>query len=442
MSVLADTVASLAESLLEDAIADRRDLHQYPETAWTEFRSTARVIRRLQRLGWEVRWGRSIFGDVPRMGLPGAAELQQAFDRALAEGAPPELLQPMRDGYTGCIADLTGASTDGPTVALRFDIDALPVTEASDDAHQPAQEGYASRHAGQMHACGHDSHAAMGLGVASLLAAMRDQWSGRVRLIFQPGEEGTRGAAAMVAAGLLDGADYFLSPHVGAQSHVTGEIIPGITGFLATRKVDVSFLGREAHAGLAPQEGRNALLAAALATMTIFAIPRHSGGNSRINVGVLRAGSGRNVIASEAQLQLELRGDSNEVVEYLEAQARAVVEGAAHSQGVESTFEVVGEAPSAASDPDVMEAVARVARLMPGVREIGQPRRAEASDDATAMMRRVQEQGGKAAYVIVGSQLPDGHHTPHFDIDEQVMAGGIGTLAGAALELLRRGRRS
>jgi aminobenzoyl-glutamate utilization protein A len=240
----------------------------------------------------------------------------------------------------------------------------------------------------------------------------------------------------MVAGGLLDGVDYFLCPHVGAQSHVTGEIIPGVTGFLATTKVDVRFRGREAHAGLAPQEGRNALLAACMATLGLHAIPRHSGGNSRVNVGVLRAGSGRNVIASTAELELELRGDTTEVVEFMGDQARAVVEGAARANGVESRFEVVGHAPSAASDQEVMDAVERVARAIPGVRRIGLPCRAEASDDATTMMRRVQEQGGKAAYVIIGTHLPDGHHTPRFDIDESVMAAGIGTLAGAALELL------
>jgi aminobenzoyl-glutamate utilization protein A len=245
----------------------------------------------------------------------------------------------------------------------------------------------------------------------------------------------------MVAAGLLDGVDWFLCPHIGAQSHVSGEIVPGITGFLATTKADVAFSGREAHAGLAPQEGRNALMAACVATLGLHALPRHSDGNSRINVGVLRGGSGRNVIASQAELALEMRGETTEVVAFLEEQARTVVEGAARAHGVTSGFEVVGSAPSAASDPEVMDVVERVARAMPGVREVGAPRRAEASDDATTMMRRVQQQRGKAAYIIIGTGLPDGHHTPRFDIDEGVMAGGIGTLAGAAVALLAEGAR-
>lgn len=428
----------LAAGLLAQAIDDRRDLHTFPETAWTEFRTTARVVERLRKLGYDVSWGRDVLADGARMGVPEADELDAAYRRALAEGAPEALLEPMRGGYTGCCAQLEGTG-DGPTVALRFDIDALDVPEsASPDEHRPAREGFASRHEGKMHACGHDSHTAMGLAVAEVLAGARDRFGGRVRLLFQPGEEGTRGARAMVEAGLLDDADYFLCPHIGAQSHVSGEILPGISGFLATRKLDVRFRGREAHAGLAPQDGANALLAAALATVALHAIPRHSGGNSRVNVGVLRAGSGRNVVAGEGLCRFELRGETTEVVDYLERQARRAVEGAAISQDVEFGVEVAGGAPSAGSDQEVMDAVERAARDAPGVQRVGEPCRAGASDDATAMMARVQERGGKAAYMIVGSDLPSGHHTPRFDIDEQVMAGGIATLSGAALALLER----
>lgn len=424
----------LPSALLEQAILDRRDLHTFPETGWTEFRTTAKVIQRLQSLGFDVSWGKDVLADGARLGVPAEAELDAAFERALSEGGPEDLLGPMRGGYTGCCAEIEG-SGDGPTVVLRFDIDALEVAESQAD-HRPAVEGFVSRHPGQMHACGHDAHTAMGLGVAAVLAAARSRFPGKVRLLFQPAEEGTRGAQAMVEAGLVDDADYFLCPHIGAQSHVSGEILPGITGFLATRKLDVRFRGREAHAGLAPQDGANAVVAAALATLSLHAISRHSDGNSRVNVGVLQAGSGRNVVGGRGLCKVELRGESTEIVDYLEEEARRAVEGAAMSQGVEVDVTVAGSAPSAGSDQEVMDAVAHAATQAQSVRRVGEPCGAGASDDATVMMARVQQRGGKAAYMIVGSDLPSGHHTPRFDVDEQVFANGIATLSGAALALL------
>jgi aminobenzoyl-glutamate utilization protein A len=420
-----------------EVVADRRDLHAHPETAWTEFRTTARVVQRLRALGYRVRYGREVVREQARMGVPEAAALEAAWERAAAEGADPALLEAMRGGFTGCVGELEGAAGPGPTVALRFDIDALPVTEADAAAgHRPAREGFASRHPGAMHACGHDGHTAMGLGVAAALAAARARMAGRVRLVFQPAEEGTRGAAAMVAAGVLEGVQDLLCVHLGAQSHVSGEVLPGVTGFLATTKLDAEFLGKEAHAGLAPEEGRSALVAAAFAAVGLHALPRHSEGNSRVNVGVLRAGSGRNVVAGQAQLLFELRGETTAVVDYLERQAAAVVAGAAAMYGVEHRLRRAGAAPSASSDPALMALVARVAEATPGVRRVGEPCRAGASDDAATMMAAVQAAGGRATYVIIGSELPSGHHTPRFDIDEAVLPIGVGVLAGTALELL------
>lgn len=435
MASSAELVEPLAAAVEPRAIADRRDLHRHPETGWTEFRTSAVLVERLRELGWAVRWGRELYDGAERLGLPPEGALDAAYERARAEGADARVLEPMQGGWTGCVADLEGAAP-GPRVALRFDIDALPVPEADGPEHRPAREGFASSHPGLMHACGHDAHTAMGLGVAEVLSRTRDAWKGTVRLVFQPGEEGTRGAAAMVAAGLLDGFGAFLCPHVGAQSQRSGEIVAGISGFLATCKLDLRFTGREAHAGLAPEDGRNALLAAAAAVVQLHALPRHSGGNSRVNVGVLRAGTARNVVPGFAECQLELRGETTEVVAELERRARLIAEATAAAHEVEIEVTLAGAAPSARSDEAVMAAVERVASAVHGVEHVASARRAGASDDATAMMRRVQEQGGVAAYVIVGSALADGHHTPHFDIDESVLRIGIATLAGAALELL------
>ena len=425
----------LTEELYPQAVARRRDLHRFPETAWTEFRTASRCAAELAAAGWSVQVGPAVCAPEARMGVPPERELDAAYQFALENGGDPSWMEQMRGGYTGVVATLSGVEP-GPTVVLRFDMDALEVNEEPDpEVHRPARLGFVSQRPGVMHACGHDAHTSIGVAVGQLLGRLRTRLRGTVRIVLQPGEEGTRGAASMVAAGVLDGANYFLCPHVGAQSRVSGEVIPGITSFLATTKLDVWFRGREAHAGLGPETGRNALIGAAQAALGLHAIPRHSEGNSRVNVGVLRAGTGRNVIAAEAYMKLELRGEKSVITDYLEEQARNVIAGAAAMWGLEYQIERVGGAPSAGSDPSLMERVAQWARALPWVKKIGTPVSAEASDDATAMMRRVQEQGGQAAYVIIGTELPSGHHTPRFDIDEECMKTGIALFALATLDL-------
>src|SRR5207249_2354832 len=119
------------------------------------------------------------------------------------EGVERELLGKAEGGLTGVVADLRLG--EGPTVALRVDMDALPVTESAEPGHRPAAEGFASARPGYMHACGHDGHMAVGLGVATVLARLAPELGGTVRLVFQPAEEGALGGAAAVAAkGLVD----------------------------------------------------------------------------------------------------------------------------------------------------------------------------------------------------------------------------------------------
>lgn len=122
-------------------------------------------------------------------------------------------------------------------------------------------------------------------------------------MIFQPAEEGTRGAKSMVEAGVVDDVDFFTAVHIGTGVPA-GELVCGSDSFMATSKLDVTFRGVASHAGAKPEDGRNALLAAAQAALGLYAIPRHSEGSSRINVGVLQAGTGRNVIADRAFMKV------------------------------------------------------------------------------------------------------------------------------------------
>ncbi|MDS0115903.1 M20/M25/M40 family metallo-hydrolase, partial [Enterobacter hormaechei subsp. steigerwaltii] len=113
------------------------------------------------------------------------------------------------------------------------DMDALDLSEALDESHRPFRDGFASCNAGMMHACAHDGHTTIGLGLAQVLKQNEAQLNGTIKLIFQPAEEGTRGARAMVAAGALDGVDYFTAIHIGTGVP-EGTVICGSDNFMAT----------------------------------------------------------------------------------------------------------------------------------------------------------------------------------------------------------------
>ncbi len=416
------------------AIAVRRDLHRYPEVAWTEMRTASLAARRLSDLGWEVRIGAQVLDPTKRLGLPSPEELDAHARRAAEQGADPAFLERVQGGMTAVVGDLHGA-LPGPTVALRVDMDALPIPEAEGAAHHPAQAGFASANAGTMHACGHDGHTAIGLAVAEVFAPLRAQMHGTLRLIFQPGEEGGRGALPMVAAGVLDDVDYLLSCHLGCGIP-SGEFRSAMNGFFATTKIDATFHGQAAHAGFEPDQGSNALLAAAQAVTALHAIPRHHGGASRINVGVLRAGSGRNIIADTAYLMLETRGQTADIDAYMVARAKAALEGAAAMQGCSVEVVAAGSATTTPCDRALSDVVAEAAAAVPGLRAEAEPWHAGASDDFAYMMRRVQERGGLATYAGIGTDLPSGHHTRTFDIREADLAPGVAALVAAIHRLL------
>jgi aminobenzoyl-glutamate utilization protein A len=313
-------------------------------------------------------------------------------------------------------------------------MDALPILEDDSQAHLPAREKFASVHPGVMHACGHDGHTAIGLAVAEVLSGMKENLQGTVKLIFQPGEEGGRGALPMVKAGVVDDVDAFIAVHLGTGVP-SGVFRPAAWGHLASAKLDVTFRGQSAHAGSHPEEGRNALLAAANAVTALYGISRHRAGRSRVNVGTLRGGAGRNVIADEAVLQMEVRGETEEITDYMLRRAQAVLRGCAAAQEVEVEISMVGRTTTAASDAALAEKVAAAAKTVPGIEVDAAPHLTGGSEDATFFMRRVQERGGQAIYAVLGSDIPSGHHTPNFDINEADLPWAIETLARTLLKL-------
>ncbi|MEG1774842.1 MAG: amidohydrolase, partial [Oscillospiraceae bacterium] len=238
------------EKSFDDAlILLRRDLHKYPECGWTEYRTTVKVIEALEALGMAPVFGPQIHTPAHRYGMPPPDMLTACEQRAIEETGRPDLIERMKGGFTGCVAEILG-SRPGPTVAFRFDLDCNDAEEADDPQHRPAREGFRSTHPNLVHACGHDGHTAIGIGAAQILTQYRDQLAGRVIFVFQPAEEGLRGANSLTQAGIFRDVDYLFGGHIGLKLGRLGVIAASGHGFLASTKFDVNFQGKEAHAGV------------------------------------------------------------------------------------------------------------------------------------------------------------------------------------------------
>lgn len=416
----------------DELISTRRHLHTMPEEGWSEFTTTAYIVEKLRKLGYEVLMGKKVINPDNCLGRS-----QKVVEAGLAyarkNGVSEELLKEM-DGLTGCVG-LMDTGRPGPTLAIRFDIDCVPVTESTDADHIPAKEGFCSTRPGLMHACGHDAHTSTGLAVAHWFADHKDEMKGKLKILFQPAEEGVRGAAGMAASGIVDDADYFLGAHI-AMMCKTGELSVKPYGFLCTTKLDVTYTGRPAHAGVEPNAGRNAMAAACNAFVQLLGIARHGSGMTRINVGQLIAGEGRNVIPSHALMKMEVRGETGDINQYMYDAAVAIIKGCAISQGCEYKIEKMGEAVDLTNDEELVDVLTKAGEAVEGMTVRKDPMNFGGSEDATILARRVQAHGGKAALFVIGANRPSGHHTSKFDIDEKALDQGLAVWTNAVKEIL------
>ena len=415
----------------------RRLFHRHAETGMAEFWTTARIADELEGIGLSPQLGEAASRREALMGVPDEETLRKARQRAESEGASLHWLERM-NGMTGLFVDIR---PDLPAhTVLRFDIDAVDVEESESDSHLPYKEGFASLHKGICHACGHDGHIALGLGLACELARLRGNLAHNVRLLFQPGEEGCRGARAMAEAGLLKGARHMVAAHIGMRADCDHSLVCGAKGFLATTKFDVTFTGRAAHAGAEPHKGANSLLAAASAALNMHALPRHGEGDSRVTVGTLTAGSGRNTIPAQARMKCETRGAATAVNEYMFKHCRAVIEHTAAMYGQEYGITVVGGSDGADSDDALIRLIRKTAEAVPWFRPelVRDSAPGFGSDDACVHMAAVQHEGGNAAYLMLGSDLAAGHHSPDFDFHESVLLPSVELLTRLVLALDER----
>lgn len=412
-------------TLQEQLIADRRHLHAHPEEGWCEFETTWFIVQRLKALGLEWKAGIDVIEPSAVMGR-NADLVEKAKKWALEHGVPADFLGHL-GGYTGAMAVLN-TGRPGPVTGIRVDIDCLPIEESNDPAHEANAGNYRSVYPGFSHACGHDGHTAVGLAAARWLSENREKLCGTVKILFQPAEEGVRGAAAMAAKGIVDDVNWFAGAHIGCSARL-GQVGVSHFGYLATTKFDLRYHGLAAAAG-SPEKGRSALMCGAATCMSLGSLPGHSQGITRVQIGRFESGTGRNIIAENAFMQLEVRGESTEINDYMAANVEMTVKGLAAAYGVDYELTRMGEAVTYRGDEEAVSIVKEVAAQVPGVDSVVDMNAKIGSEDCTMLIRRVQEHGGKAVFFYYGCNHP-GHHRGDFCIqDETSLPIGFGCFVG------------
>lgn len=396
-------VASVEEALLADLarrndemVDVRRALHAAPELSFEEVATTALVRERLAAAGLTL------------------------------EPCPTA---------TGAVASLQGA-TAGATVLLRADIDALPVDE------RPGLP-YASRVQGVMHACGHDAHTAILLGVAATLAARAEELAGRYVFVFQPAEERVAGAHAMVEGGLLDGLD----PVAALGVHVISAIPVGVVAarpgldMAGAEALRVVATGAGGHGSDTPRRGNLVVAVSQLADRlhtVVEGLSSHGAPCVCTPAGV-HAGTAYNVVPTRAELWTGLRWfEPQQRAEALGRLGRLVEEIAAELD-VEMTVETTMSTGPLRNDPAVTATVLdRARRHLPGATVTSPQSPLTASDDMSVLLDRVP-----GCYAKIGAGLPDGrsgaHHSPAFAIDERAIPVAATVLATSAVALAAGG---
>lgn len=375
------------ENLTPTLTEIRRDIHKHPELGFEELR-TQRLIRSwLTQLGYAPR-------DCARTGL--VADLR------------PELHGQAR------------------TIALRADIDCLPMTERT-------ELDWRSVHDGRAHKCGHDGHTAILLGVAAVLARYRDQIGGNVRLLFQPAEEGVEGGGAkvMVAEGALEGVDEVYGLHNwpayprGELRVIQGPIMAQVHSF------EISVRGIGGH-GSQPQDCRDPIVAgAALVTALQTAVSRglSAAGGAVVSVCGFEAGNTHNVIPEFARMTGTIRSFSDAVTERVIARIREIAKGIGATYGVEVDLALEAGYPILVNDAGCVAAVGRVAASI---------------DSLTVAQEGLPMAGGEdfayfaaelpSAYFFLGTgregEVTPGCHHPDFDFDDQLIPTGMQVFLG------------
>lgn len=372
----------------------RRDFHKHPELGFKEFRTARIVARELNKLGLEVTTGIAETGVV-----------------ALIEGARP-----------------------GPVVLLRFDMDALPINEETGAK-------YASTMPGVMHACGHDGHTAVGLTVARLLTTYRSEFAGKVKLVFQPAEEGLGGAECMVAEGVLEDPrpDITLSLHLWNEEQVGWlGISPGPL-MAAAELFRIRVTGRGGH-GAMPDQTIDPVVTASQIITSLQSIPSRNISplhSIAISIGSIHGGEVFNVIPSQVEFQGTIRTFEPSVRQVVLDRFEQVVTMTAKAMGCEVDIEMQVLTPAVINDHSITAHVQQIAQSILPQDYIEKNYRAMVSEDMAYMMQDIP-----GCYFLVGSANRDkgldaSHHHPRFDIDEDVLPNAVALMSAATVSYLK-----
>jgi len=397
----------------------RRHLHSMPETAWLEYKTIDFIYNEIKDLGYEILTGDKIFDMSYAMGLPNKETNDLAYKEALLE-CSSESLKLFKDNRTALVAKMNLYKEK--TVGIRFDIDALPIKESDDSSHFPFKKGFSSKTKGIMHSCGHDFHTAIGLALSKLISENKDKLHYNVILIFQPAEEGVRGAKAIVESGILDNVDILLAHHQWSVMP-KGKIVCSQNGTLSTHKYDIEIFGKSAHAGICPEKGRNAILAASRTICALYDLQKQSSPSIKLNVGTIIGGQGRNIISDYTKFEMEVRAKDKNIEKEFANNVIEIINKTVKSYDCELKISIQGEAIGAVGNESIARTIYNLSQEISFFNNIQlSDEENRGSEDFTSMMNRVQERGGKACFIGIGAGIKGKelkHHSPNFDIDEE-----------------------
>jgi amidohydrolase len=382
-----------AENLFEYTRSIRRDLHKHPELGFEEVRTGGIVASELSRMGIEVRTGVAKTGVV-----------------ALIEG-----------------------STPGPVILLRFDMDALPVLEAT-------EVEYASQIPGKMHACGHDGHVAIGLTVAQLLNNHREDLQGTVKLVFQPAEETMGGAEGMIKDGILESP----RPDLAFALHIWNEkpvgwlgVVPG--PFMAASDIfKVKISGMGGHAAL-PNQTIDPIIATAQvinALQTLVSRNVSPLESAVVSITRIFGGEAYNVIPSLVEFHGTIRTFDDEIRTLINNRFHEVVEGIAASMGCQAEVEIQKLTPAVINDSFVADNLKTLFSRISPDDTIDTKYRTMGSEDMAYILEKVP-----GCYFFVGSAnsetgLTFSHHHPKFNFDEIILPKAAALMTSVVMSYL------
>jgi aminobenzoyl-glutamate utilization protein A len=401
---------------VQEIIELRRDLHKYPEYGWCEYRTTAKLAGLLSRTGYEIFF----LSDLPDINweiinqtVTGGEEEKR---RAVEEGADPEITEKLK--IPGFIARLrTGRK--GISRGLRCDMDAVGVEESSSTDHLPCALGFSSVHKEVCHACGHDGHMALAAATAVKIAEIKEQLNGDYTFIFQPAEEGCRGARALTNVSLIKELDELYGFHLGICAG-DGEIVANPVAFQSSIKFDVEITGKSAHAGIEPEKGINALRCACETACALFNRQNQSE-TLKFNIGKFRSENARNVICDRVSFECECRDTDSEKNEEFFALAETIIKDLCLKSGCRYRIKISGKAVEISNSPELVEKIKTAAKKTEMT--VIESRNFNACEDCGHLIGAVQANGGLGAYVVIGNSITAGHHKPEFNLSEDGLAG-------------------